>query len=150
MNTAIIVDMDGTLADVRSIRHHVRARPKDFDSFHMESANVPPHQHVVDQVRQAKSDGHAILIVTARSAKWRNVTAMWLALHDVPSDALFMRGDKDHRKDTEVKKDILDMIQESWNVVHAIDDNPSIIELWQQHNIPVTIVPGWEVGIDGP
>jgi uncharacterized HAD superfamily protein len=149
MNTAVIVDMDGTLADVTSIRHHVRQRPKDFDAFHRESVNVPPHDHVVQQVRDFKAAGHDILIVTARKARWRHHTAMWLALNDVPNDALFMRGDKDGRVDVEVKKDILDNISLNWTIVHAIDDNPSIIRLWEDHNIPVTIVPGWEVGVDG-
>lgn len=149
MNTAVIVDMDGTLADVRTIRHHVRAKPKNFDAFHEESVNVPAHSDVLSMVRDFKAQGHDILIVTARSAKWRNHTAMWLALHDVPNDALFMRKNKDSRVDTEVKQDILDVIQESWTVIHAIDDNPNIVALWQSHNIPVTIVPGWEVGVDG-
>jgi hypothetical protein len=148
MNTAFIVDMDGTLADVRTIRHHVRQRPKNFDAFHAESVNVPPHDHVVEQVRQAKADGHDIIIVTARNAKWRNHTAMWLALHDIPNDALFMRKNKDQRVDVEVKRDILNVIRESWTVVHAIDDNPSIIELWESEGIPTTHVEGWEVGID--
>lgn len=149
MRTAIIVDVDGTVANVDSIRHHVRAKPKNFDAFHAESVNVPAHDWVVDQVRQAKADGHASIIVTARKERWRRHTEFWLALNDVPADALFMRGDNDHRKDVEVKQDILDIIRQQWTVVHAIDDNPSIIALWQSHNIPVTIVPGWEVGVDG-
>ena len=142
--TAYIFDMDGTLADVRSIRHHVLNEPKDFDAFHDASINVPPHQHVVDLLNNAISEGHQIIIVTARRAKWRDHTAMWLALNNIHSDALFMRGDDDRRKDYEVKKDILETIRQAWTVVHAVDDNPRIIKLWEEEGIPNTIIDGWE------
>lgn len=69
---------------------------------------------------------------------------MWLALNGVPSAALFMRGNKDHRSDVLVKRDILHQIRKSWKVVWAVDDNPSIVKLWKEEGIPVTIVEGWE------
>lgn len=148
---AIIVDMDGTLANVSSIRHHLtefdatkRRVIKHFDRFHEESVNVPPNQAVLDQVLRAYMLGTAILIVTARKHKWRNHTAWWLAMHDVPSDALFMRGNDDSRPDYEVKRDILATIRKAWNPIHAIDDNPSIIRLWEEEGITTTIVEGWE------
>jgi hypothetical protein len=87
--------------------------------------------------------GHDVLIVTARSAKYRNQTAMWLAINDVPSTALFMRGNKDQRKDYLVKKDILAKINKTWEVVHAVDDNPEVIALWKENGIPTTIIPGF-------
>lgn len=142
--TAYIFDVDGTLADVRSIRHHVLHEPKNFDAFHEQSINVPPYQHVVDLLNKARSEGHQILIVTARRARWRNHTAMWLAFNNIHSDALFMRGDEDSRKDYEVKKDILETIRQAWTVVHAVDDNPRIIKLWEEEGIPNTIIDGWE------
>lgn len=144
MKRCIILDMDGTLADVSSIRHYVRARPKDFDSFHEESVNVPPHDQAVSLAVQGKQVGYDIVIVTARRARWRHHTAWWLALHGVPSDALFMRGDKDNRSDVEVKRDILDMIRCTWHVEFAVDDNPSVIALWESENIPTIVIPGWE------
>ena len=151
--TAVIFDMDGTLADVSSIRHYLvkyeasgRTHHKDFNSFHAESVNVPPHRHVVSAAQVANMLGHKVLIVTARKHMWRNQTAWWLAMHDVPSDALFMRGDFDNRKDYEVKKDILNIIRKAYTPIHAWDDNPSIIKLWTEEGIPCTIVEGWEHG----
>lgn len=141
--TAYIFDVDGTLADVRSIRHNVLSKPKNFEAFHEASVNVPAHKHVVDMVHKAKNEGHEIIIVTARKARWRHHTAMWLALNDIPSDALFMRADEDSRRDYEVKKDILNTIRQAWIVVHAVDDNPSIIKLWDEEGIPNTIIEGW-------
>lgn len=147
MKSCVIFDMDGTLANVSSIRHYLKPdihHGKDFDAFHAESVNVPPHSHVVNAAQVAKLLGHDVVIVTARKHMWRHQTAWWLAMHGVPSDALFMRGNKDQRKDFLVKKDILSTIRKSWNPIHAWDDNPSIIRLWEEEGIPCTIVEGWE------
>jgi len=146
--TAIIFDMDGTLANVSSIRHLVKPNDernwKDFHAFHRESVNVPANAHVVNHAQVAHMLGHSVVIVTARSQQWARHTAMWLALHGVPSDAMFMRANGDHRPDVEVKADILAAIRCTWDVVHAVDDNPSIVALWQSEGIETTVVEGWE------
>ena len=148
MKSCVIFDMDGTLANVSSIRHYLKPdihHGKDFDTFHAESVNVPPHSHVVNAEQVAKLLGHDVVIVTARKHMWRHQTAWWLAMHGVPSDALFMRGNKDQRKDYDVKKDILSTIRQAWTPIHAWDDNPNIIRLWNEEGIPCTVVPGWEL-----
>lgn len=147
MNKAVIFDMDGTLADVSSIRHYVAGAPgrrKNFHAFHEESVNVPPHQHVVDAAHRAHILGCAVLVVTARKAMWRNHTAMWLAINRVPSDRLYMRSNHDGRPDREVKQDILNRIRQEFTVIHAWDDNPNVIAVWHDNGIPTTVVPGWE------
>lgn len=140
---ARIFDIDGTLCNVESIRHHVSGERRDFDAFHLESVNCPPHPHVVEAARQSLVEGVAPLIVTARQAKYRNVTAFWLAMHDVPSEALFMRATGDMRPDYEVKRDILARIRTRYDVIEAWDDNPSVIRLWTEEKIPTILVPGW-------
>lgn len=148
MRDAWLFDMDGTLADVSSIRHYVRPAPgrryKDFDAFHRESVNVPPLPEVVDMAHHLTAQGLAVVVVTARRAMWRNHTAMWLALNDVPSEAMYMRANHDGRPDYEVKKDILRRVRASFHVVGAVDDNPNVIRLWHEEGIPTIQVPGWE------
>lgn len=146
---AVIFDMDGTLADVSGIRHHVEGGPennykKDFNAFHEESVNVPPNHSVVNQAQVSHLLGNKNIIVTARGSQWRNHTAMWLALNNVPSDAMYMRKEGDHRPDYEVKKDIHDRLSRSYDVIHAVDDNPNVLRLWKEKGIPTTKVPGWK------
>jgi len=147
---AVIFDVDGTLADVSSIRHHL-ARPsgmKDFESFHSESINVPPHEHVVRMLREFKREGHAILVVTARQEKWLWHTLLWMDENAIPHDHLFMRANGDFRPDFVIKRDIFNRISKAgFDVKHAVDDNPAIITLWDQIGIPRTVVPGW---VDNP
>jgi hypothetical protein len=69
---------------------------------------------------------------------------MWLAKNNIRSHALFMRQDDDNRPDYEVKKDILDKISNYWHVLHAVDDNPNVIRLWEDHGIPTTKIGTWD------
>jgi hypothetical protein len=142
---AVIFDVDGTLCDVRSIRHLIDG-PGGFRAFHRASIDCPPNDWVVEAARREHAAGRAVLIVTGRDAEHRNVTAMWLALHQVPSDAMWMRGHGDSRKDYVVKREILRWIRALYRPVHAWDDQPAICRLWEEEGIPVTVVPGW----DGP
>jgi hypothetical protein len=54
-----------------------------------------------------------------------------------------MRGAKDQRPDVEVKKDILDTLRQKWDILMAVDDNPSVLSLWQSEGIKTITVPGW-------
>ena len=141
--TAIIFDMDGTLCDVSLIRHLVKGDIRDFDRFHTESVNCPPHSHVLDAAKKAHADGHRVIVVTARKDRYKHHTSWWLAINGVPTYALKMRASYDNRPDYEVKRDILRELRESYEIIHAWDDNPSVIQLWKEEGIPVTIVPGW-------
>lgn len=151
--TAYIFDMDGTLADVSGILHYIKKSfddspeekfTKKFQLFHSEGVNVPPHQEAVDLLNFAKDAGHHILVVTARREMWRPHTSMWLALNNIYSDALFMRNNHDNRKDYEIKQDILNHILQLWDVVHAVDDNPKVIKLWEENGIPTTKIGTWD------
>lgn len=143
---AEVFDMDGTLIDIRGIRHLVEVDEggkKNFHAFHMASVNCPPHDWVVEGARRAQEAGRAVLVLTARSTLYRHPTAWSLALHNVPSDRLFMRRFGDFRPDYEVKKDIAASIMRRWKIVRAWDDNPNVIALWQELDIPCVEVPGW-------
>lgn len=150
---AVIFDVDGTLCDVRSIRHLVAkgSRTRNFDAFHEQSVDCPAHLHVADAARQARADGLAVLVVTARKFAWRYHTMVWLHEHQVPYDELYMRADSDGRPDYEVKTDVLRNLRaDGYRPVHAWDDNPSVIALWRQQGIPVTVVPGWDDPVVAP
>lgn len=145
MNKAVIFDMDGTLANVSGIRHYLipKDHRKDFDTFHRESVNVPAHSEVVNAAQVAHLLGLSVVVVTARKHMWRHQTAWWLALHNVPSDALYMRGNHDQRKDYEVKRDILRQVRAHFDPIHSWDDNPAIVRLWDEEGIPCSVVEGW-------
>lgn len=148
---AVIVDVDGTLVDVKSIRHHVVpglpgwAGRKDFDAFHRASVWCPPITSTVQALEEHWSDGLGIIVVTARMEMWRAHTHGWYESHvTVPYDVMHMRADFDGRPDAVVKGEIYErIVRDGWNVVRCYDDNPSVVDLWRSLGIPTTVVPGW-------
>ena len=141
---AEIFDMDGTLTDVRSIRHHVMGKVRNFHAFHTESVNCPPNIDVVEAARRAHREGRAVLIVTARSFEFAMHTMFWLTMNEVPYDQLYMRRNGDYRPDFEVKRGILDMIRaDGYNPVRAHDDNPAIWDVWEEAGIETVKVEGF-------
>lgn len=144
MRAAKIYDMDGTLCDVRAIRHHVLGKKKNYHLFHTESVNCPGNMDVVEAAKADHKDGIAVLIVTAREETFGTHTAFWLGGQGVDYDRMYMRKKGDYRPDYVVKKEILDQIrQDGYDVIHAYDDNPAVIQLWQEEGIPVTVVEGF-------
>lgn len=142
--TAHIYDVDGTLANVDPYIHLVRGSNKDYDAFHEASIGALPNIEVLEMLNNSVFDGHSIIIVTSRKEKWRGLTSMWLAKNNIRSHALFMRADDDYRPDYEVKSDILDKINKHWSVLHAVDDNPSVIKLWEDRDISTTKIGSWD------
>lgn len=145
LRDAALFDMDGTLCDVRGIRHHLIGKTRNFHRFHRESVNCPPNQDVVDAAVEDHAAGLAILIVTARVQKYWPETQFFLRMHlPVPWDELYMRNNNDFRKDNIVKEEILAQIRaDGYNPVKAHDDNPAVIEVWERNGIPTTIVEGF-------
>lgn len=147
---AVLVDMDGTLANVSSVRHLVDGinTKKDFHAFHTASEFVPSNRQAVDFCIRHHKAGDKIVIVTARMEQWRGVSDRFLDREvrpHAPIEAMYMRADGDYRKDYDVKKEILAEIRELFNVVGAIDDNPNVISLWEEEGIPeIEVVPGWD------
>ena len=144
--TAVIVDVDGTLCDVRDALHLL----PNLDRFHEATRTCPPTAHVIEWCEQQVAAGHQLVIVTARMYRHETLTREWLGEHlaHLPYIGPLMRGDTDRRGDDEVKREILRIISDDYglDVVAAIDDRPRVIRLWQSLGIPVEVVyrPDWE------
>lgn len=147
--TAVIVDVDGTLCDVSTALHHITTpgQTKNFDAFHADAMRCPATDWVLRWCEIHWSEGHELLIVTGRKYRWEDETRDWLNRHLIDYHGPFMRGDDDNRVDTEVKRDIYEMLTEDhgFDIVAAIDDRPTVIDLWESLGIPTTAVirPDW-------
>ncbi len=142
---AVIVDMDGTLCDVSSIRHYVTGNDRNFDKFHKASLWCPPTPWVAEEVSKFSRDPEwVVIIVTARDARYERETRDWLVKHGIQFDHIYMRGWGDIRPDYIVKQEILDnMREDGYEPLIAFDDNPEVVEVWRRNGIAVRVVPGW-------
>lgn len=132
----VIVDIDGTLADVDHRLHYIRGKRKKWKKFFAQMSDDKPVEDVIAQVQELARD-HNIYVVSGRPDDYREVTVEWLKLHNVPYEALYMRKAGDFRPDDEVKQDILDAHFDKANVALVIEDRPRVIRMWRKNGLKV-------------
>ena len=122
----VLVDIDGTLADVRHRLYHIRdGRKKNWKGFFEGMDRDTPIASTVAWVRSL-AQIHDIIIITGRPEEYRARTVAWLKQNEIPFSDMFMRRDGDHRPDYEIKQEAL--------------------ERWPKERIKLAIELAWEHG----
>ena len=138
----IIVDMDGTLANIEErvkiavSKKTVNDRRMNWDVFLdpevMRNLDTP-NNDVVLLTRSLAEAGHRIIITSARNERHRQVTEWQLYSWKVPYLKLHLRDNEDYRPDAIVKSEILEKIKnEGFNPTVAIDDRNQVVENWRR------------------
>ena len=132
-NRLAIFDLDGTLVDVNSIRHHVEGKKKNFDLFHKESIDCPPNEKVLFLNKTlAMAQDIYIAIFTGREEKYRGLSEQWLHNNKVTYHCLLMRQDNDFRSNVIIKHELFENFKSNYLPYLAIDDTPELRKLWGQ------------------
>jgi uncharacterized HAD superfamily protein len=121
--TAIIVDIDGTLA------HMAGRSPYDPTKY---------HEDTVDEIIRdlIKNVEHEIILCSGRDDTYKDVTAKWLDANNVQYNHLFMRKAGDKREDSIVKEEIyLNDIEPRWKVVYVLDDRNRVVAMWRRNGL---------------
>ena len=125
----VLVDIDGTLA-------HMHNRRGPFDWLRVGVDEVD--EVVADLVRTLYVTDHTIVIMSGRDSAAREETVKWLAKHNIPYDAMFMRAEKDMRKDSIVKAELFDNhIRDNYDVRFVLDDRNQVVDMWRSMGIKV-------------
>jgi hypothetical protein len=135
-NQTVIVDIDGTLADISHRRHHLEGKRKRWGKFFREMDRDLPIPEVAAKVRKLSQD-HIIILVSGRPDEYREVTEQWLNRHDIPYQQLHMRKSGDFRPDDVVKQEILDRHLRKEDIKLVIDDRPRVIRMWRNNGLEV-------------
>lgn len=122
---AIIVDVDGTLADMG-----------DRDPYRDDLAGRDmPREDVISVVRAlAAADPALRVIVMSGRDEGRagTVTQEWLIRHKIPHDMLLMRKAGDTRKDSIIKRELFDAhIAGRYFVRLVLDDRDQVVRMWR-------------------
>jgi FMN phosphatase YigB (HAD superfamily) len=131
--TAVIFDLDGTLADCGWRRHF--ADRKNWAAFYDGISDDKPNKAVVEVLLGMKQLGHAILFVSGRPDRYLHSTVFWAYEHKIHYDMLYMRKDGDSRDDSIVKLELLHKIQERFEVLFAVDDRDRVVKMWREQGI---------------
>lgn len=134
----VLVDIDGTVADLEHRKHLVRSKPKNWPAFNRAIPNDSPIHQTITVVNALKASGMQIVFCSGRGSESREVTEAWLrdvAKFDFPL-VLFMRAERDNRSDDIVKSELLDqIIAEGFDPQFVIDDRPKVVRMWRARGL---------------
>lgn len=125
---AIIVDIDGTVADGKDVRNMY-----DPTKYHLDK----PKHAIIDLVRHFAYDlDYKILFCSGRHSDFRYVTEEWLFEHVKVPFKLFMREDK--QRDDSVEKLLLFdyYIRDNYWVKYVLDDRNRVVNMWRGLELP--------------
>lgn len=132
----MVVDIDGTLAQVGPRRRLLETTPVDWDTFYRDAFDDEPIPEICRMVRElAKS--YEVVFCTSRRETVRQATQLWLRRHleMEPADyTLIMRNDADARPEVVSKIDTFNQettIDERRAVAFVLEDNPSVANGWR-------------------
>ncbi|MEA3216025.1 MAG: hypothetical protein QOJ19_2181 [Acidimicrobiia bacterium] len=133
---AVVVDIDGVIADNRHRLHYLDRRPKDWDRFFAAAdADVPIAAGL--RLLDALDPEVAIVLLTGRPVRLRGLTVDWLERHGVAWDLLGMRPDDDRSQATNFKRRAVDALNGlGWDIELAIDDEPAVADAYERAGIP--------------
>lgn len=141
---AIIVDLDGTIADLSHRLHHINGRgPKNWDAFFAKVSHDAPIHQTMDTVAAYLGlyEHVTLFFVSGRREESREDTRRWLADQGWPAhsyEALLMRPSGDFRADWIIKEEILDgILGQGYEIVAVFDDRPSVVQMWKRRGLHV-------------
>jgi len=120
---AIICDLDGTLSLIND------RSPFDGSKCGQDLPNMP----IVNMVKNYKTLGFKILLLSGRDGQFQPETEQWLKDYNVEYDALWMRKTKDNRKDSIIKEELFtEQIENNYFIEFVLDDRNQVVDLWRQ------------------
>ena len=132
MMKALIIDLDGTIANNTHRQHYIEGDKKDWQSFNAAHVGDTLNTWCAEIMTNMGLNNYRIIIVSGRSDEFRNSTIQWLEYNTVPYDELYMRPAGDHRKDSVVKEEIYrSIIAPNYEVLFCIDDRQQVVDMWR-------------------
>lgn len=117
---AVVFDMDGTLANLGE------RSPYDYTAV----ANDNLNENIAELARGYAARGLKIIVFSGRDDSCYDDTLLWLEYHNVPVDELHMRVTGDQRKDSIIKRELIEehlsgrFFIESW-----VDDRQQVVKM---------------------
>ena len=134
----LLLDIDGTVANLGHRLHHIKKSPKDWAAFHKGMADDKPIPHVIEAVLNLQEIGWLVVACTGRMESGRRTTEVWLAAQRIVPTALYMRPNDNYQPDTAVKSALIDRIEQDFmrRPDLAFEDRDRVVAMLRARNIP--------------
>ena len=134
---SIIVDLDGTLANIEHRVKYIEQAPKNWEAFHATMEKDQVVSHICYLVLLYARVGHPIVYITGRNGTPENIkkTIDWInaipELGTIPY-TLHMRKPRDWRADTIVKLELAKKNNLTADKVElCLDDRSTVVDMWR-------------------
>jgi hypothetical protein len=121
-----VVDLDGTVADVRHRLRHVERRPKDWKAFFSAAPEDPLLPEGAAVVHRLAQD-HRLAYLSGRPERCRRDTEEWLQRHELPPGPVYLRRDDDRRPSWMGKLSRLRRLAADGGVDVLVDDDLMVV-----------------------
>ena len=133
MNKGIIIDLDGTLADVSHRVHHVEKEVKDKKAFNQLMGKDSLNHWCYELMEAMRARGYKIIFITGRPEKYWDDTTAWLDRNKISYDELYMRPRTAKGTDDLVKKNIYEnSIRNRIDIAFIVEDRLSVVRMWRE------------------
>lgn len=137
---AIIIDIDGTLANCGHRRHFVDGthEKQDWKSFYESMRTDTMNKwcsEIIYSLACREDIYYDIILLSGRPEEYRDITLEWLRENNQFNvfDKLFMRKNGDYRCDTIIKEEIYkEHIEPYYNILFVIDDRRKVVDMWRR------------------
>ena len=133
----ILFDIDGTLANIEHRRHFLDQENPDWKSFNAEMGGDTPNVPIVALYKTLWAAGNfALILVTGRNERSREITEQWLTWNAIPFEQMLMRPDNDFRPDHLIKEEILkSLLGAGTEIEFVVDDRQQVVDMWRRNGI---------------
>lgn len=134
----VVVDIDGTIAEIGERLKYLLQTPKDYDSFYQDCFNDKPIRNIIGMV-ESLSANYQIVFCTSRRSSCRLKTIQWIIKNfnnEFKYTSLLMRANHDHRHDTIVKPNLLaDAGIQANDIAFILEDRTVMVDKWRSLGI---------------
>lgn len=137
IDSIVIFDIDGVLADCQHRRHFIEQEPPDWNAFYAACVADPLIERGAILLRMLWNAGQHIVFYSGRSESVRQDTSDWLARYGLAwanaarlVDKLWMRPVGDHRPDYVLKVEVVEKLPEWFGlpISLVVDDSLAVVD----------------------
>ncbi len=139
MKDIVVVDLDGTLANIDHRLHLIKREKPDWDGFFKACVDDTPNEWCVELInKMADSDNLWVRIVSARSRVVEKETQQWLLKHLSPGadwNLEMLRAEGDYTPDDELKIKWLNESGLKDRILFVVDDRQRVVDMWRKEGL---------------
>jgi hypothetical protein len=137
LRDTVVVDLDGTLANIDHRTHLVKKEKPEWDAFFAACVDDTPNEWCVSLITAMHNSFKKILIVTARKKTVEKETKAWLKKLWSPlggPDLIMLRDADDRTPDDELKRKWLHSYGKE-RILFVVDDRQRVVNMWRSEGL---------------